>query len=46
MTGFNKTNWAKPDFGRRFIAALKEAGFQNVDCFYKYGIFSVFGGRK
>ena len=25
---------------------LKKAGFKNVDCFFKYGIFSLFGGTK
>ena len=28
------------------LSALKEAGFQDVDCFYKHGIFVVYGGRK
>jgi len=25
---------------------LREIGFKDVDCFYKYGIFSMFGGRR
>jgi tRNA (cmo5U34)-methyltransferase len=25
---------------------LKKIGFKNVDCFYKYGIFSIYGGKK
>ncbi|MCE5213590.1 MAG: methyltransferase domain-containing protein [Methanobacterium sp.] len=25
---------------------LDSAGFEDVDCYYKYGIFSIFGGRK
>ncbi|MFH2013117.1 MAG: class I SAM-dependent methyltransferase [Pseudomonadota bacterium] len=28
------------------LNGLKEAGFKDVDCFYKYGIFAVYGGRK
>jgi tRNA (cmo5U34)-methyltransferase len=28
------------------IKMLNEIGFRDVDCFYKYGIFSVFGGTK
>jgi tRNA (cmo5U34)-methyltransferase len=40
----NKDN--KPDTLRNQLSALKEIGFQDVDCFYKYGIFSIYGGRK
>ena len=28
------------------IEILNLIGFRNVDCFYKYGLFSVFGGTK
>jgi tRNA (cmo5U34)-methyltransferase len=28
------------------LRALKRTGFKNVDCFYKYGIFAMFGGSK
>ncbi|MEW6573654.1 MAG: methyltransferase [Bacillota bacterium] len=28
------------------LTALKEAGFKDVDCFYSYGVFVVYGGRK
>ena len=28
------------------LNALKDVGFKDVDCFYKYGIFAVYGGRK
>jgi len=28
------------------LKALREAGFEDVDCFYKYGIFAIFGGAK
>jgi len=33
------TLWEQPQ-------ALSQCGFKDVDCFYKYSIFSVFGGRK
>ena len=28
------------------LQALKKIGFRNVDCYYKYGIFAMFGGSK
>jgi tRNA (cmo5U34)-methyltransferase len=28
------------------LRALEEAGFTDVDCFYKHGIFVMYGGRK
>ncbi len=40
----NKDN--KPDTLDDQLIALKEIGFKDVDCFYKYGIFSVYGGQK
>jgi tRNA (cmo5U34)-methyltransferase len=36
----------KPDLLEDQLSGLKVAGFKNVDCFYKYGIFSIYGGRK
>ena len=36
----------KPDTLEAQLEALKEAGFGDVDCYYKNGIFAVFGGRK
>lgn len=35
-----------PDTLETQLGLLKEAGFKDVDCFYKYGIFTVFGGFK
>jgi tRNA (cmo5U34)-methyltransferase len=35
-----------PDTLENQLSALKSVGFQQVDCYYKYGIFAVFGGRK
>jgi tRNA (cmo5U34)-methyltransferase len=40
----NKDN--KPDTLDTQINALKEIGFKEVDCYYKYGIFTIFGGKK
>ena len=28
------------------LQALRDAGFEDVDCFYKYSIFAIFGGAK
>jgi tRNA (cmo5U34)-methyltransferase len=36
----------RPDTLEGQLAALKDAGFRDVDCYYKNGIFAVFGGRK
>lgn len=36
----------KPDTLKSQLEALEDMGFQEVDCYYKYGIFSMFGGRK
>ncbi|MCJ7616792.1 MAG: SAM-dependent methyltransferase, partial [Desulfobacterales bacterium] len=35
-----------PDTLKSQMEALETVGFQNVDCFLKYGIFSLFGGSK
>lgn len=36
----------RPDTLEDQLDALRDAGFQDVDCYYKNGIFAVFGGRK
>jgi tRNA (cmo5U34)-methyltransferase len=36
----------KPDTLEMQIETLKTVGFSDVDCFYKYGIFTVYGGRR
>jgi tRNA (cmo5U34)-methyltransferase len=36
----------KPDTLEDQLQALEEAGFTDVDCYYKNGIFVVFGGKK
>jgi tRNA (cmo5U34)-methyltransferase len=35
-----------PDTLKKQLNALKSVRFKQVDCYYKYGIFAVFGGRK
>lgn len=35
-----------PDTLENQLKLLKSTGFSNVDCYYKYGIFSVYGGQK
>jgi tRNA (cmo5U34)-methyltransferase len=36
----------KPDTLKDQLDALKGIGFQDVDCYYKYGIFTMFGGSR
>lgn len=36
----------KPDILDAQLNTLKAIGFNDVDCFYKYGIFTIYGGRK
>jgi tRNA (cmo5U34)-methyltransferase len=36
----------RPDTLEAQLAALRDAGFMDVDCYYKNGVFAVFGGRK
>lgn len=36
----------RPDSLEDQLDALKKAGFQDVDCYYKNGLFAVFGGKK
>lgn len=35
-----------PDTLDSQLEVLKDIGFHHVDCFYKYGIFSLFGGSR
>ena len=35
-----------PDTLGSQLTALEEAGFSDVDCYFKNGIFTVFGGKK
>ncbi|MDH4028296.1 MAG: class I SAM-dependent methyltransferase [Nitrospirota bacterium] len=36
----------RPDTLDDQLNALRKIGFRDVDCYYKYGIFTVFGGKK
>lgn len=36
----------KPDTLDAQLNALRDIGFKDIDCFYKYGIFTMYGGRK
>jgi len=36
----------KPDTLEDQLEALRETGFKDVDCYYKNGIFAVFGGER
>ncbi len=36
----------KPDTLEAQTEALRSTGFKDVDCYYKYGIFAVYGGRR
>lgn len=36
----------KPDTLEDQLAALRSIGFLDVDCYYKFGIFAVYGGRR
>jgi tRNA (cmo5U34)-methyltransferase len=36
----------KPSPLRDQLQALEKAGFRDTDCFFKYGIFALFGGTK
>lgn len=35
-----------PDTLKKQMNLLESIGFKNVDCYYKYGIFALFGGEK
>jgi tRNA (cmo5U34)-methyltransferase len=36
----------KPDILAAQLNLLQAIGFKDVDCFYKYGIFTMYGGKK
>jgi tRNA (cmo5U34)-methyltransferase len=36
----------KPDTLETQLDALQTIGFKDVDCFYKYGVFAMYGGKK
>lgn len=36
----------KPDTLESQLAALRRLGYEDVDCFYKFGIFAIYGGAN
>ncbi|MFC1737288.1 class I SAM-dependent methyltransferase, partial [Candidatus Hydrogenedentota bacterium] len=44
--GYKQAEENKPSGLADQLQALEEAGFNDVDCLFKYGIFAVFGGTK
>jgi tRNA (cmo5U34)-methyltransferase len=36
----------RPDTLEDQLASLRDSGYKNVDCFYKNGIFALFGGQR
>ena len=36
----------KPDTLNDQLDALRQCGFKDVDCYYKYGVFAMYGGRR
>lgn len=46
IRNYKKADENKPDTLQDQLTALKSSGFQDVDCYYQYGIFSIFGGKK
>jgi len=43
---YKDNNDNKPDALDDQLEALEEIGYGDVDCYYKYGIFTMYGGRK
>jgi tRNA (cmo5U34)-methyltransferase len=43
---YKKKSENKPSGLIEQLEMLQKIGFQDVDCFYKYGIFALFGGTK
>jgi tRNA (cmo5U34)-methyltransferase len=43
---YKDTTDNKPDLLASQLNALQAIGFKDVDCFYKYGIFTMYGGKK
>ncbi len=43
---YKDNNDNKPDTLDDQLDALRKIGFRDVDCYYKYGIFAMYGGSK
>ena len=46
MRRYKDTTDNKPDLLTAQLNVLQTIGFKDVDCFYKYGVFSMYGGKK
>ncbi len=46
IDGYKDNRDNKPDTLDNQLEALRSSGFKDVDCYYKYGIFTMFGGRR
>ena len=46
VTRYKDNTDNKPDTLDAQLKAIQAIGFKDVDCFYKYGIFAMYGGRK
>ena len=46
VTQYKDSEENKPDTLGKQLRALKEIGFRDVDCFYKQGIFTIYGAKK
>jgi len=46
IEGYKDNRDNKPDTLDSQLDAIRAAGFKDADCYYKYGIFTMFGGRK
>jgi tRNA (cmo5U34)-methyltransferase len=46
IEGYKDNRDNKPDPLHNQLDALQRVGFHDVDCYYKYGIFTMFGGRR
>ena len=46
INSFKDNNCNKPDTLNIQLEMLRFAGFVDVDCYFKYGMFALFGGRK
>ncbi|MFC2027323.1 class I SAM-dependent methyltransferase [Chloroflexota bacterium] len=41
-----KEHYSRVDSMETQMNALREVGFREVDCYYKHGLFAMFGGKK
>ncbi|MGE5173067.1 MAG: class I SAM-dependent methyltransferase [Betaproteobacteria bacterium] len=46
IDGYKDNRDNKPNRLEDQLDALRTTGFADVDCYYKYGIFTIFGGRR